>query len=458
MGVTLNNIAGAVSGAVTTTGQDSINVVLAAVSQGETPGSVAISGWVKNLFQSKTRQPFDFTLTARSFHAFDKRSLADLYLTTTQPLQLTGSIQAATLTGALLVPRGAIFLMDRDLARKQAVERIADTTAFGGRSSSVPLTFSTLMSNLQISNVTVTLGNDVYLRSAEANVKLAGELRLEPSTVQSTRTLASGELVPRLSLFGTLRTVGGHYNLNLGLVQREFQVLSDGSVTFTGPPENPTLDVRARYNVRQYRDRDLGIIVKLQGPLLPYPGISFTSTADYDIATSDLVSYLLTGKPGFDFGANPATTQVLSSFLAPTVSAYTSERLRQSFGSFFDVFQFQLGTSGNAQAGSGFLSTDNLSQYLYGSTIGAEKQFKNNLYLSVNTGLCQFDPHSNTSFNNLNLFGAKIEYRIRSDLSTQLAYDPPTLARTCSQGGQNITGLVPTPGQFSLGLFHTWRF
>ncbi len=458
LGVVWNDINGNVSGTVTSAGQDSIHVNLRAATSGEIAGTQSLDGWVKNLFQAKARQPFSFAFGANSFHAFSKRSLADLYISTTDSLRLSGSVQAPTLTGGLYVPRGAIFLMDRDLARKQAVERITDTTAFGTVSSGVPAVVSTLMSNLQISNVTVTLGNDVYLRSAEANVKLAGELRLEPSTIQSTRTLAStGELVPRLSLFGTLRTVGGHYNLNLGLVQREFQVLSDGSVTFTGPYDNPTLDVRARYNVRQYHDRDLGIIVKLQGPLLPYPGISFTSTADYDIATSDLVSYLLTGKPGFDFGANPRTTEVLSSFLAPTVSAYTSEQLRQRFGSFFDVFQFQLGTTGNAQAGSGFLSTDNLSQYLYGSTIGAEKQFKNNLYLSVNTGLCQFDPHSNTSFNNLNLFGAKIEYRIRSDLSTQLAYDPPTLARTCSQS-QNITGLVPTPGQFSLGLFHTWRF
>ena len=58
--------------------------------------------------------------------------------------------------------------------------------------------------------------------------RLAGELQLTTSTAQSTRTLAStGQLVPRLALEGSLNTIGGTYNLNLGLVQREFQVLPE---------------------------------------------------------------------------------------------------------------------------------------------------------------------------------------------------------------------------------------
>jgi hypothetical protein len=74
--------------------------------------------------------------------------------------------------------------------------------------------FSSLMTNLSISNVPVTLGNDVRLRSNEANVRLGGELHLVTSTAQSTRTLAStGQLVPRLALEGSLKTVGGTYNL-----------------------------------------------------------------------------------------------------------------------------------------------------------------------------------------------------------------------------------------------------
>jgi len=188
---------------------------------------------------------------------------------------------------------------------------------------------------------------------------------------------------------------------------------------------------------------------------VPNPVIDFQSNADYDISTSDLLSYLLTGKPGFDFSGPQA--QVLSSFLAPTLSAVASSTLRQSLGSWLDVFQFQLGTGGSAGE-TGVQTSNNIgfSQYLLGSTIGAEKQFSNNLFLSVNTGLCQFS--TNTPQLN-SLVGAKIEYRFTPTLSTQVAYDPPTLGKTGACGaGQSVIGLVPTPPQFSLGFFHTWRF
>jgi hypothetical protein len=304
----------------------------------------------------------------------------------------------------------------------------------------------------------VRLGSDVRLRSTEADVRLGGELQLVTSTAQSTRTLAStGQLVPRLALEGSLKTIGGTYNLNLGLVQREFQVLPDGSVTFNGPPENPTLDIRAQYNVKQTRDKDLGVLVHLHGPLLPNPVIDFQSTADYDISTSDLLSYLITGRPGFDVSANQS--QVVGSFLAPTVSALTSSALRQTFGSRLDMIQFQLGTSGSTGAvGSPTNAGSQFSQYLTGSTISAERQFSNNLFLGVNTGLCQFS--GNTPPITLNtLLGAKVEYRFSPTFSTQVAFDPQTYGKTGACGaGQSVIGLVPTPGQFSLGFFHTWRF
>jgi autotransporter translocation and assembly factor TamB len=462
LGVTLTGINGNVSGGVNAAGQDSVQFTVAASTEGDANGTVRVEGVAKNLWVRGGRtglpQPLRLAVGARSFHAFDKRSLADVYISTTDSLRLIGSVQSSVLSGALRVDRGAIFLADPVLARKRAVQIFAADSAQSA-AARVPAMLSTLMSNLEISDVKVTIPSrsDFRLRSAEANVRLEGELQLIPSITHSSRRLAStGQLIPEFALEGSLRTIGGTYNLNLGLVQREFQVLSDGTVTFNGTLNNPLLDIRAQYNVPQHHDRDLGVIVRLHGPLLPYPVISFASTADYDIATSDLLSYLLTGRPGFDFGSNPGATQVLS-VLAPTLSAVTSAQLRQRFGSVFSMFQFQLGTGSSSADGSagGPLGNVKLSEYLYGSTIGAEKQFSNNLFLNVNTGLCQFETNNNRSFNSL--VGAKIEYRFKPNFSTQLAYDPSTIARTCGQA-QSIIGLVPTPPQFSLGFFHTWRF
>jgi hypothetical protein len=455
--ITLKNISGGISGAASTSGQDSISVALSAQSE----GIVSVNGWLKNSGQKNVPPSFHLAVGANDFHAFNKRSLADLTVSTLDSLRLTGDLNLPVLTGALLVDKGSIFLPDRDIARKQTTDLFSDTIGIETTTGLNSLAaFQKLRTNLRIPSLSVRLAeNEVRLRSAEANVRLTGALQVVKSA-GSTRVYASrAEALPGLGVEGGLTTVGGSYNLNLGVVQREFSVLPGGTVTFNGAPDNPTLNIFAQYNVKQYRDRDLEIRVNLHGPLLPYPQIDFASNADY-ISTSDLLSYLLTGRPGFDFTSNANTQQVVASFLAPTVSAYTADRLRRSFGSVFDAFRFELGSASNTQA-SGAAQAGNigLRGYFYGATIGAEKQFANNLFLSVNTGLCQFDPQytSGTPFNPLNTLGAKVEYRFKPTVSGQLTYDPSTQARTCSPG-QTFFGVVPTPPQFGFSLSHTWRF
>src|SRR5262249_38298210 len=150
-------------------------------------------------------------------------------------------------------------------------------------------------------------------------------------------------------------------------VQREFQVVPGGTVTFDGPPENPILDINAQYSVKQVRD--LSVIVHLTGRVLPTFHIELSNTGDYQIAASDLLSYLLIGSPGFDFGANAGTQQILSSVLGPTANAALSNALRNSLGSWVDVIQLQLPTSTP--------TNNSFQQILSGSTVGAEKQFGN---------------------------------------------------------------------------------
>ena len=457
--VTLSNISGHISGVTNAAGQDSIWIddrnALRATTSGKPNGALTVRGWMKNLLAGTPT--FGLAAGLNQFHVLDRRSLANVFLTTTDSIRLIGSLGSPMLRGAIRVDGPtSIYLADRDIARKQAVLFASDTPSTASRLGSSAMV-SQLMTNLT-SSVTVTLGNDVRLRSTEANVRLSGELRVGTSVNQSTRTLAgTGQLIPRLTLEGVLRTEGGTYNLNLGLVQREFQVLQGGTVTFTlaEPPTNPTLDIKAKHDIKQING-DLGVIVRLYGPLIPYPEIEFSATGvDYEIAQSDLLSYLLTGKPGFDFGQNPQTTQILTSVLGPTLSAFAADRLRQVLPG-IDAFQFQLGGAGGQDPNANALSRASLGQYLSGTTIGAEKQFGNNLFLGVNTGFCS-GSESNGRFNALNNLGAKVEYRFHPKLSMQLAYDPATENRSCS-GGQNLIGLVSPPPNFSFSLSHVWRF
>lgn len=460
-GVTATKVNGRLDGLVDERrGVDSIHVQLRASSEGEPAAdSASLTGVLKNIGHANAARSVDLSLAASSFHALDKRSLADLYLSTTRgdfaaisPLRLTGPLSAPVLRGNLRVDRGSIFLQDRDLARKQAVELFADTTT-DVTAPAEPTRLAQLMSKLQIDNVNVALGEDVRLRSTEADVRLGGQLTLLTSSSPAARSIASAGTLPGLALEGQLKTNGGTFNFDLGLVQREFQVLPNGVVTFDGSPENPILDIKAQYNVKQGRQRDLGVIVNLHGRV-PNQVVSLSSNADYEISTSDLVSYLLTGKPGLDFGANSQTSQVLASVLAPTISAVAADQLRQSLGSWVDAFQIQLGSGDSPTGGNGNQSS--FQQYLQGATIGAEKQVTNNIFLSVNTGFCQFgDPQS--KFNPLSSLGAKIEYRFAPTTSLQLGSEPESSKRFCS-GEQSFTGLYNTPQQFSLSLSRTWRF
>ena len=453
-GVVVKNISGEVSGEGTLSGQDSIRVYLSGESEGSSRGIAHLTGWVKNL-TSKTATPsFELTLGTQSFHLINKRSIADLYVSFARDsaLKLTGDLRSPVLSGGpIIVDKGAIFLPDRDLARKRAVEFLPESAAPTATQATNAM-LEKLMTNLAISNVSVVLGNDVRLRSSEANVRLAGDLRVVTRTDLSTRTLAStGQLIPRLSLEGILTTQGGTYNLNLGPLQREFQVQTGGTVTFAGDPENPMLDIDAKYNVKQYRDRDLVVIVNLRGPLVPYPEIDLSNEGDYAVSPTDLLSYLLIGKPGFDFSQN---SQVLA-VIAPTLSTVAAERLRQAVPGLGSL-TFELGATSETQ-GAG---SPNLSEYLRTATIGAGKQVTKDLFLSVYTGFCQFGAAGEGGFTGANWLagtGAKIEYRITDGTSIQGAREPATATRTCGIS-RSFIGVVPTPQNFSVSLSHSWRF
>ena len=227
-------------------------------------------------------------------------------------------------------------------------------------------------------------------------------------------------------------------------------------MTFDGPVENPKLDIRALYNVQRAGDQDLGVIVTLQRPLVPYPGIDFTSNADYEIAPSDLVSYLLTGKPGFDYGANAQASQVLASFLAPTLSAYAADQLRQVLGSRRRLLQFQLGIDERGTGANGLPNKNTLTSYSLqlddrrGPAVQERVRERQH-------GFCELQSRLR-GIPRATCVGAKAEYRFNSKLSMKVAYDPGTAGRVVQRhAGLHRTSCRRRASSASRCL-HTWRF
>ncbi|MGH7636585.1 MAG: hypothetical protein ACREOK_02955, partial [Gemmatimonadaceae bacterium] len=89
--------------------------------------------------------------------------------------------------------------------------------------------------------------------------------------------------------------------------------------------------------------------------------------------------------------------------------------------------------------------------------LGGEKQITDNLFVSLSTGLCPFDPGRSDDSQELFLKGlsGKIEYRLSRDASIKAGKEPST--GVCRQGG-SLGRVVDAPSQWGLSLFKSWRF
>jgi translocation and assembly module TamB len=311
----------------------------------------------------------------------------------------------------------------------------------------------------------VQLGDEVWLRSREANIKLGGSLNVQRSTdPRRLPALALGgrsaddTVTYRLALDGVLRAERGTYNLNLLYgFQREFQV-EGGSITFYGTSELvPELNISALHTVKRSNEPDLRIRVRLTGPLYPNPIISLESGESYAMSQSDLVSYLIFGLPSFALGAQDTrTAQLAAQTLIPSGQAWVSTLTRGWIGPWSDYLQLRPGALDAQQFTSG-QKADALKTFLFTTRLGTEFQLAENVFMSFSTGLCTFDPTYAATSGLLDGVSGKFEYRFSPFTSLKAGREPPASALNCNRP---ITGraFVPTPSQWGLSLFRSWRF
>jgi translocation and assembly module TamB len=328
-----------------------------------------------------------------------------------------------------------------------------------------------LVEHLRLNGVSVSIGDDVWLRSKEANIKLGGSLNVTRArdVRESSRSFLARDAQGNseryvLALSGTLSADRGTYALALGGVQfREFQVQS-GRVSFFGTPDfNPEIDVSAQYLVKQTDRADIAVQARIFGNFYPQPSLSLTSS-DASIGPSDLVSYLVTGRKSADLN-NPDLRQA-GEILLPALGAMGSQALRSQLGSFVDLFQIQSGRldqTGSQANGQ----TNQFANALYSTRLGAEKQISDRLFLSLSTGLCAFKGGS-ADDSNRGLIGfgnaieGKLEYRFPllapDRLALRFGREPAASALRCGDAAGSVRGFVQTPQQLGVSLFRSWSF
>jgi translocation and assembly module TamB len=429
---------------------DSILIRRIGAISGVPQDSIGISGTIG--IKDIDNPTFSLRLAANEFQAIDKPRTASIVMTTTTPITLTGSREAARVQGAVRIDRGRVYI--RALAQRRALDLtdnldIIDTTRFGVNGL-LPSGPRAIMQNLQLDNLRVSIGDDVWLRSPEANLKLGGGLRV-------TRALSRDGQVPRLALADSLTVSRGTYQLNLGIARPGFEV-ERGLVRFFGDPDlEPTLDITALHTVRETRPnsnrQDVRIRVNIGGTI-DRPTLALTSADNPPLPESDMLSYLVTGEPAYALLGTPYAEQGATLALR-LAGSYLSSRLA---GGRFDVVQVEPTALNPGDAAN---LRENGLGILASTRVGVGGQIARNTFFTFSTGLCGLSSQTSGGGDALSLFaqglGVKVERRFEGGLSVALGLEPGSSAQACGRLGISRT-FQQTPPQIGIDFFRSWTF
>src|SRR3989449_46205 len=254
-------------------------------------GHAELTGFMR--LERLTKPVLALNIATSEFKALDLRGY--LALTASGRVALTGPVFGTTLTGRGTVTSGVLHFAD--LVNKRVVnldepwvQDLIDTSLI--RTQRLGPEFQSLFfDSLQVRNLQLTMGEDVWLRSNEANIQLSGSVAV--NKVRSNYILS-----------GTLQAPRGTYRLIIGPVTREFTV-DQGTVRYFGTPDlDAELDIAARHVVHPLpgpgQPPEITVIAHIRGTLkIP----KLTLDAEHqDYSQAELISYLISGKPSFELG------------------------------------------------------------------------------------------------------------------------------------------------------------
>ena len=404
---------------------DSLVVDSLLMSSGE--ADMVMSGSVR--FAQLTRPTLDLTIRSDGFLAADIPNF--LTVRPTGTVTLTGPVVQPVLRGQAVLGRTDFYfadlvnkdvinledpafadLVDRDLLRRENLG-----AAFQNR----------FLDSLRIDNLRFSLGNEVWLRSAEANVQLEGAV-----VVNKVRQ--------DYRLDGEFTALRGTYRLAVGFINRDFTV-ERGTVRYTGTPDlNADIDLAARHVVRTEDGEEIPVVARITGSIL-VPRLALTSPGR-NIPERDLMSYLMFGRPEFQVaGGGGGAGDILSSqAIQAAMGMLWSEverTLVQDIGIGIDLFEFRpVITPGSQNAG----------QF---NRLAAGVQLSPRWFVTFNAGFCLGGNQAQQlSARN---FGASLEYRFRRDWRIQASAEPVQSCVT-SQFGD-----FGAPLRYQLGADLLWE-
>lgn len=405
---------------------DSILVPRLRTTSGD--GELVITGAIR--LQELTKPILSMELNASNFLAIDNPTF--LTLEVSGKGNLDGPVFGSTLTGDITANSGVLHFADLLTKRivnlsDPSVQSLVDTTLI--RTQKLGAAFSNVfLDSLRIQDLRLTVGDQFWLRSSDANIQLEG-------------SVLANKVGKQYVFDGTFTALRGTYTLHIGFVTRDFQV-ERGTVRYFGTPDlNAELDITARHEVQTVAE-DIPIIAHITGTLL-LPKLSLESTLRPEPTESELVSYLMFGRAspelaGPGLAATGQEQAALETGLAYIGSALSSEIQRtiiQDIGLPIDFFEIR--------AGSG-----NLFNATGRNQITAGWQLGNKTFFTINAGFCQ-------DFSNLGAkgLGTGLEYRLNRSWRFQSSYEPVI---QCRPAGSSVTG-VPQGLRYQFGFDTLWE-
>jgi autotransporter translocation and assembly factor TamB len=279
------------------------------------------------------------------FQAVDRKDVAGRV---SGDLALTGTYNRPEVTGKLTVDQGTLSL--EEFARSADVVdltdpdvfNVVDTTVLSSRPFLANLR-NPFLDNLRVS-IDLSVPRDTWLRSQDMNVEIG-------TPAGSDLIVTYDRLKRDMVLVGQLDALRGSYTV-LG---RRFDVVPQSStVGFIGTPGiNPTLNIQAVSRIRRVGADPLSVTATVSGTLTQ-PRVSL-STPEQAVPQSDLVSYLVFGRPAHELssgqnalvqGATGAGVTYLTGLAASRFGAAVAQQIGVDYLSISQGGDFQAGNVG----------------------------------------------------------------------------------------------------------------
>lgn len=386
-------------------------------------GHALVNGTV--LLDDATRPLVNVALTMKDFNAANNPQLARLQADAN--VRLAGRFPAIVATGTVAISDGTIAIPSLNQTREADIVD-ADVGALGADTMTAPSTGQQILGGLVPRNLRVTIGDRVWLQSADAHIQITGRLVIDRPAETNL-------------IYGELDAVRGTYNVEFGPIRRTFDI-QQGVVRFYGTPDlNPSLDITASNQVPgSTNEQPVVVLVHLTGTV-QQPRVELTTNNRVPLSQSELASLLLFGQTTGE-GALPE--ELLSGVLVEEALAnYLAAQLENQLvrTGLVDFVRVQTrGVTGAAGVGGGAQAFG--LDFLGPVTIELGKEIVNNVYLTAELV---------DLFSNQPQLGAGIDWQITPTLSLRAADEPV-------QRDPLVRSLFAVKRQVTVDLRRRWEY